>query len=555
MNKKNDKTALEQGESRPSLLAQFAGALLLAAALFALAAIVALGSQGWRSDWGWGFVILGVLCLLGWFVGRRKVAKAERIAGDQYSRQRAVLGINAIVSVLLFLVLMVGINYIAARRHKVFDFTKNRINSLAPQTYKALGNLKAPLTLTYVWAASREMPQPDASAQSVLEAYKGASDKIKVEYFNAVENPLRLQQMGLSTFTGQPLLVIAPQSKGEEAAKPSTPGARQEVTVVDEQNITSAILKINDAKQRVLYFLAGHGELSAAAAGMGGVGGAMNAARAALEAQNYALKNLSLLGSKASIPSDAAALVAVGPQVDLSTAEETKLKQYIARQGRLLLLMQIPRTPLPRWKSLLATMNVEMLDGQVLEFDRDRAINPQIIVGTLDPNAHALLRGVSGAVVFPGVVPLKARPAAPGAANAPLVTPLFQSSEESEIVTVRGGSLQRGAKGPYALALAVETSSAPGGEGLAAGLRAVVVGNGSFCTDSAFGQYGNTSFFLSAVNWVVGNDALVSIPPKEPVTNSISMTTATQRFAVLFSLFTLPILLLLIGTVIWWKRR
>jgi hypothetical protein len=554
MNKQNDQVDSEKSATRPALLVQFAGAFLLAAALFALAAIIALGSQGWRSDWGWGFVVLAVLCLLGWFVGRRGKAKADRIAGDAYSRQRTVLGVNALVSVLLFLVLMVGINYIAARRHKVFDLTKNRINSLAPQTYKALGQLKAPLTLTYVWAASPAMPQPDTTAQSVLEAYKGASDKIKVEYFNAVQDPLRIQQMGLSTFSGQPLLVIEPQSKAK-AAQPSTPGARQEVAVVDEQNITSAILKINNPKQRVLYFLSGHGELSPVQSGMGGVGGAMNAARGALEAQNYALKNLSLIGAKSSIPGDAAALLVVAPQVDLSAAEEEKLKQYIARHGRLLLLMQIPRAPLPHWKSLLAALSIEMPEGQVLEFDRERAINPQILIGALDPSVHTLLRGVSGAVVFPGVVPLKAKPAAPGAPNAPLVTPLFQSSPESEIVTVHGGGLQRGAKGPYALAVAVEKSTPPGGEGTAAGLRAVVVSSAGFCTDTAFDQFGNSSFLLSAVNWVVGNDALVSIPPKEPITNSISMTSATQRFVVLFSLFTLPILLLLIGTVIWWKRR
>jgi hypothetical protein len=377
---------------------------------------------------------------------------------------------------------------------------------------------------------------------------------VKVEYFNAVQDPLRLQQMGLRTFTGQPILVVAPQTR-EKEVKPSTPAAQQEVAVVDEQNITSAILKLNDAKQRVLYFLSGHGELTPASGGMSALGGALNAARGALEAQNYALKNLSLIGSKTGIPKDAAALIVVAPQVDLSAGEETKLKQYIARQGRLLLLMQVPRAPLPRWKSVLSALSVEMLEGQVIEFDRDRAVNPQILIGTLDVNSHPLLRGVSGAVVFPGVVPLQAKPAAPGASNAPLVTPLFQSSPESELVTVRGRNLQRGSKGPYALALAVEKSTSAGGEGTVAGLRAVVVGNAAFCTDSAFDQFGNSSFLLSAVNWVVGNDALVSIPPKEPITNSISMTSATQRFVVIFSLFTLPILLLLIGTVIWWKRR
>ena len=81
------------------------------------------------------------------------------------------------------------------------------------------------------------------------------------------------------------------------------------------------------------------------------------------------------------------------------------------------------------------------------------------------------------------------------------------------------------------------------------------MGNASFASVGAFNQYGNGSFFLGAVNWVVGNDALVTIPPKQPVTNSITMTAGTRNFAALFSMAVLPLAVLLLGTVVWWKRR
>lgn len=546
MNNKDDTRTL-------GVFTQWAGAFLLSAGLFALAAIVAFGSIGRKSPWGWGFVVLGLVCLAAWYLGRRAQASAQHITGDQYSRQRTVMGLNAVISVLLLLTLLVGLNYIASRRHKTFDLTKNRINSLSDQTRKALDKLKAPVVMTYVWAPNEQMPQPDPTAQSVLQAYQSASDKVKVEYFNAVQDQLRLQQMGLSTFSGQPMLVIEPQNKSKDV---STPGTRQEVAVIDEQNITSAILKINNPKPRVLYFLSGHGELSPNESGMSAMGGALSGVRSALEGQNYTLKPLTLISPKAGIPSDAEAVLVVAPQVDLSPAEAAKLQKYVTDKGRLVLLLQIPRVPLAHWKSVLAAMNVELLDGQVLEFDQERAASPQIPLGTLETSRHSLLRGVSGAVVFPGVLPLKAKPAPPGAppAAAPLVTPLFETSVQSEIVRVQSGRLQRGGNGPYAIAVAVERST-PTGEAAANGLRAVVAGNAAFCTDAAFNQFGNSSFFLSAVNWVAGNDALVAIPAKEPITNTINMSAATQRFAVIFSLFTLPVLLLMIGTVIWWKRR
>jgi ABC-type uncharacterized transport system involved in gliding motility auxiliary subunit len=60
---------------------------------------------------------------------------------------------------------------------------------------------------------------------------------------------------------------------------------------------------------------------------------------------------------------------------------------------------------------------------------------------------------------------------------------------------------------------------------------------------------------LSSVNWAVGNDALVSIPPKEPVSATLQMPDATARFATLLSLLVLPVLSLGIGAAVWWKRR
>ena len=549
MNNKSNQAGIEVSEKRVPLLAQFSGTLLLTATLFVLAAIVAFGSLGQKSAWGWSFGVLGLLSLCGWFLGRRLAAKSERIAGDGYSRKRTVLGVNALVSMVLFVALLVGLNYIAARRHKVFDLTKTRVNSLSDQTHKALDGLKSPITMTYIWAPSPEMPQIDATAQSLLESYRGASDKVKLEYFNAAQDDLRLQAMKLNTFSGQPMLLIEALPGAEKGA--ST--ARQEVAVMDEQNVTSGILKLNDSKPRALYFLSGHGEMSPLPQQfLSAANNGMNGARAALEAQNYALKNLSLMGAQTGVPRDAQAVVVVAPQVDISGAEEQKLRKYIAGDGRLVLLFQIPRAPLPHWKRVLTAMNIAMLDGQVLEFDRERAVSPQVPIGTAEPAQHALLRGVSGAVVLPGVLPLQVKPAPPGAAGAPLVTPLFLSSVQSEVVQMQNGQLQRGTAGPFVMAAAVEKNAGAAGLG---GMRSVVAGNAAFCTDRAFNQFGNTSFFLSVVNWVAGNDALVSIPPKEPVTNSINMTGAVQRFAVLFSLFTLPVLLLLVGTVIWWKRR
>jgi hypothetical protein len=531
-----------------NFLRKWASALLLASALFALGALVAFGSQGRQSDWGWGFLILGGASLLGWFFGRR--GQKDAIAGDEYSRQRAVLGFNAVLSVLLFLAILVGINYIAARRHKVFDLTQNRTNTLAAQSVKALDELKTPIKMTYVWAPSEFAPLIDANAQTMLQAYRNASEKVHVDFLNAAQDPMQLQAMGLPNFSGQPILVIEKSTAEGKAQSNAAPSARQEIGVVDEQNITSAILKLNNPQPRVLYLLAGHGEQLMADTG----NIAMSAARRALESQNYTLQTLVLTGAKAQIPRNAAAILAFGPQVDLSAAEAKKLQTYLNGGGRLALFFQLPRAPLPRWSSLVRDLNIEIGRGQVLELDPQKTGgNPQVLVGIVDdPSRHPILRSVAGAVLFPGVLPLRVVPARAGKElSAPAnATALFETSINSGSLAQVGQKFQRTGDGPFAIAVAVEKATASGAQ-----MRAVVVGNASFAADAAFHQAGNGSFFLGAVNWVVGNDALVSIPPKQASVNSITMTDATRNFATLFSLVALPLGVLLLGTAVWWKRR
>jgi ABC-2 type transport system permease protein len=543
---KDEKRLTEKNIKHAGVLAPFAGVFLLIASLFGLAAIVAFGALGAGSEAGWSFVIGAVLCWIGWFLAKRQAGKSGRIASDKYSRQRALLAVNSFASVLLVLVLVVGANYVASRRHRVFDLTRNRINSLSDQTRKTLGEIKTPLDFIYVWAPTEQMPQPDPAVQSVLDAYKSASEKINIEYFNAYQDPFRFRQLRLNTFSGQPLLIIEPRrAKGSELS--TVAASRQEVAVADESNITSAILKITDPKPRALYFLTGHGESLPAATNAGvGASTRVAAASAALRAQNYTLQNLLLLGAKSSIPDDVQAVIVLAPQVDITAGEAMKFKKYVAGKGRLVLLFDATGTAFPHWQSVLSALNLEVSDGVVSEFDRRYFLQrPNFVIAPLQTARHPLLRGVNADMVFPNALPLKmvSPTKAPGAAQ---IAPLLITSGKSQVAFFRNQQLVQGPRGPFVIAAAVAK---------AGGLRAVVAGNAAFCSDDWFNQLGNASFFLSSINWVAGNDVLVSIPPKAPVTNSITMNAATQRFALLFALLVMPVLALFVGTVTWWKRR
>lgn len=505
-------------------LARGAGAFLLAASLFALASIVSFGVFGPKSVSGWLLVGLGAISVVLWGIGRAQARKyLESVPLDAAGKSRALLGINAVTSVLLVGVVLVGINYIAGRHHKTFDLTRNHVNSLAEQTYNALQALPRPVTLNYYYYA-REV---DPVAQSLFDNYKRASNKIRVNYVNAALSPVGLP----ATFRGQPLVVaqLEPLNAAPKAGqKPKNDGTTtQEVSVINEQGITSALLKLAKPKSAKLYTLTGHGEVDF---------NQLPGLKSSLEAQNYSFEMLSLLQTSAKIPSDAAALIVAAPQVDLSANEAKLLKSYLNAKGRLVLLMSPLRNgkTLPGWSALLKAVGVQAGAGYVL--DTTQAYKkPEIPVGLLtDTTRHPILSGTNGAVVFPASSPLKPLTPAPAGVT---FTPLFESSASAQATS--------GGEGPFVLAgVATKGDS-----------RVLVVASEILASDDALTLFGNRSFLLSGINWTVGNDSLVSIPPKTFTANTLNMPTPTARFASLFSLLVMPFLALLAGTLVWFMRR
>jgi hypothetical protein len=301
--------------------------------------------------------------------------------------------------------------------------------------------------------------------------------------------------------------------------------------VADEQNITSGLRRLLNPKPRTLYFLTGHGELDINQP-------ILTTARQALQAQNYILRPTRLANIKGKtedgVPTDAAALVVVAPQTDPTASEATLLTRY-AQRGRLILLMSPTATPQPRWRTIARSLGVEMDAGIVVE---PATQNPQLVRGQLeDATRSPILRGVSGDVLFSGAMPLGLT----GAAGAS-PTVLFQSSPQSQAVTPPNRDTR---PGPFVLSAAIEKSAA----------RTVVIGNALFVTDQFINVLGNSSFLISSINWTVGDDKSVAIPPKPPLVNRIEINEQTARFLALLTLLVLPAAVLILGGVVWWKRR
>jgi ABC-2 type transport system permease protein len=82
-----------------------------------------------------------------------------------------------------------------------------------------------------------------------------------------------------------------------------------------------------------------------------------------------------------------------------------------------------------------------------------------------------------------------------------------------------------------------------------------VFGDSDFAANGFLGVEGNSDLFLNAVNWLAGQDNLISVRPRDAADRRITMTPDRTRITVLFSVLFLPMLFIGAGIVTWWRRR
>jgi ABC-type uncharacterized transport system involved in gliding motility auxiliary subunit len=83
----------------------------------------------------------------------------------------------------------------------------------------------------------------------------------------------------------------------------------------------------------------------------------------------------------------------------------------------------------------------------------------------------------------------------------------------------------------------------------------VAVGDSDFVANKYMGQ-ANPDLFMNSVNWLTEEEELISIRPKDQEQAQVQRLTGRQLRLVRYtSIFAVPLLLLIAGIGVWWKRR
>ncbi len=463
----------------------------------------------------------------------------------------------------VFVAILAAVNWLGVQYNETFDSTEQRLYSLSDQTHKVLDGLDRDVTMTYF-----DRTSSFAAAENALRRYENASNRVRVEYVDPDEDPVKSEAMNVRAY-GTLILQIGT--------------SRQEASTTGEQDITNAIITALKGQSKTACVATGHGESASDDMDRNGFANA----RSLIEDANYEYEDVNL--SSGGVPGNCTLLVLAGPEVDYLEPEVEALRTYVESGGRALFMLQ-PVFPDERGRRDETTPKlVELLAGWGVQAGNDIVIDESPVGQLFGGGPFTPL--VSSYKFHPIVEPMgnigtlfpRARTVAVADEEPEgwTVEELFETNDTS-LATVQleisDGAATLGppsahAEGPVNLAVAatfdvpdqepVEGEGAEPADAPAEAAdaddkpegRIVVVGSAGFASNYGIGLGGNRDLLLNMMNWLTSDEDLISIRPKDPESTPVEMTSADMRRVFYASLLLLPLMIIVTGVWTWWGRR
>ena len=163
---------------------------------------------------------------------------------------------------------------------------------------------------------------------------------------------------------------------------------------------------------------------------------------------------------------------------------------------------------------------------------------------------------------YPGVRPLQLVTPASGIRTAPL----FESSRDSYTKNIKpvearqiepnGAGVQKPSAKPRPHVLAaIAEGNLPGSDATAGASRIIVVGDGDFASNSFLPYMANSDLALAMVRWLVREERASTVASRIPVPPTILLTQTQMRTIFLLVEVLLPLTIVALGALAWWKHR
>jgi len=469
------------------------------------------------------------------------------------------------------LVLLIAVNYFSFDNYARVDFSRSQKFVLSDQTKRILHELKKPVRVTVFFSPTVRSPEtalfPDV--QNLLkELIFSGRNKIEVEYVDPTRNLSRARELQEQyKFSASENVLILDYDRRSKFVSVSDMAdfdmgpvengdAPRLLAFKGEQDLTNGMIALTDPERLKVYFLQGHGEPALDKITP------VSVFKDYIERQNVSVAPLSF-ASLDGVPADCAALVVVGPQLDIDQREATILEKYWKKNGRLLILLD-PRAKTPSLTSLLKQSGVNPLDNRVL-----RIVRLPFATGILrDVTAEFLSRnpitkrmaGIN--ILLPGATQSLDIDAAQAQSAGVEIWPVIRASDEfwgeTDYVTDEKKGVRydegRDAGQPLYVALAAARGAVKDERVEVESAKLVAVGSCEFALDAALTQQG-LDFLLSSMNWLLDRGQLTGVMPRTVKHFSLNLTDSQLSSIALYTMIVMPAIAALTGLLVWWWRR
>jgi ABC-type uncharacterized transport system involved in gliding motility auxiliary subunit len=443
-------------------------------------------------------------------------------------------GMSMGATIALVLVLLTAINFIGARRYLTWDLSLNKVNTLSDQSVKLVKDLKEDLKVIYFYKNGTEgVDQNRRGFIDLIRKYQDQSPLVKLEFVEVNERPDLTEKYKIT--------------KGTQAVLLEYKGRTNLIEKIDEQELTSALVKVTREKDKKVYLLSGHGELATEPSQDGQ---SVSLMKQLLEGNRYTVQTFSLTTAPA-VPEDADVLIIPGPQQGFIDVEIKAIENYLKRGGSVILALK-PKAP-HRLDGLLAQFGIKLNNdvvATVLDTPMGRAVDPRFTRGSLFSSQSKITSpfGRSEFTVFHLPQSLKHETAPVSVTVDDLVRTNDSAMSFSDLTFQKGG-----VKGPFTLG--VEIKGTWPGEKDAKPFELVVFGDSDFLNDQYLYQNLNRDLLLNSVSALAKEENLISVTPKEIQATKMELTD-TQFILFIFAfVIPLPVLLFVASGVLWFRRR
>jgi ABC-type uncharacterized transport system involved in gliding motility auxiliary subunit len=507
------------------------------------------------TTWDWTLRILIIAAIVSFSV---YLLAAPETLGDVASRRSTRFTANALIAALVAIGVAILLNVVVDRFATASaDLTAAKTFTLSEQTKKILSELKDDVKAIAFYDPNSNSTVSRQQIDDLLKAYKSNSNgRLTTELVDYFRDPIR---------TASYLQTASGDVQNQFPAVVFDNGKKRETThEVTEAGFTTALVKLQQNLVPTVRFLTGHGERDSNSFAQDGYG----QARQQLEKENYKIDTVSLVTGTLSV-SDTNVLIIAEPQRALSASEVQSVQKYLDAGGHALILIDSlqPTAAFDSLRPVLEKYGVTPVQGATVDSKSVPQLGPAAVLVNSYPSSSEitapLQRGNLNTLFY---ISAGLKPPTSTVGNMQ-VTSIIQSSfgeqnsfldtdikpdtpSDAQIKYDAGKDLP----GPVTMGLTVAPADSVTNT---VKTRLAVYGDSDFPSNFVIQQVPtNLDLFANSVSWLSGANELVSIRAKDPEAPRQVTLDANQQRVVFFStVLGMPLLVMLLGALIWWRRR